>query len=301
MFLLDAVFDWAHFEGSVGFAATHFRDIARFDQCVFSGTTWFHHALFDNDVWMGQVKFRGYTDFYKAKFDQQSSFYGIQSDGAFILNAVFFRTIPDFTQASFQGTPRIDSAIIPPMEFFPTLEATVAQDLQARYRAIRQLAIAGHDHESEAKAFKAEMRAKRGTEHKWWHAPFWFGVIYDALSDFGQSIMRPFWIWGLSILVFSAAYLAHAGKLATWSASCADGTPYWLKSLVFALKNAILFVSWDREQVRSAYACLYDLQPSTTEFVVPVTNALIQTGQSVWSAILIFLFLLAVRNQFKIK
>ncbi|MGB0086617.1 MAG: hypothetical protein WBP94_14760, partial [Rhodomicrobiaceae bacterium] len=80
-----------------------------------------------------------------------------------------------------------------------------------------------------------------------------------------------------------------------------DNTAHWLKSLLFALKNSILFVQWDREQIRSAYACLYPQQPSQTDLIVPVTNAFIQAAQSIWSAVLIFLFLLAVRNQFKIK
>lgn len=171
----------------------------------------------------------------------------------------------------------------------------------AKYRAICRLSIQGHDHENEAKAFKGEIRSKRGTEHKPWHAPFWFGILYDALSDFGRSMMRPFGIWLLSIPAFVTAYLFHAGKLSAFSASCADGTSHWLKSLIFALKNAVLIVNWDRDQIRSAYACLYDLQPTELAFTVPTTNAIIQAFQSVWSAVLIFLFLLAVRNQFKIK
>jgi len=70
--------------------------------------------------------------------------------------------------------------------------------------------------------------------------------------------MRPLAIWAVSIAVFAAAYLGNAGKLASLTATCADGSSYWLKSLVFALKSAVLFVGWDREQVTAAYACLYD-------------------------------------------
>jgi hypothetical protein len=226
--------------------------------------------------------------------------YGVQSDGVFTLNSATFRATPDFTQASFQGTPRIDNASIPPIEFFPKLTPVVARDTQARYRAIRLLAISGHDHDNEAKAFKAEMRAKRGTEHRPWQMVFWLSVLYDLLSDFGRSAVRPFAIWVVSIFGFAAAYLGNAGKLAALTLSCADGSSYAVKSLIFALKNAILFVGWDREQVAAAYACLYERQPGAG-FTVPATNGIIQAGQSVWSVILIFLFVLAVRNQFKIK
>jgi hypothetical protein len=209
IFHLDAVFDWALFQGSVGFGSAHFCEIARFDQCVFAGTTWFHHAVFRSDLWMGQVKFKGYADFSDAIFKGPSSFYAAQSEGAFILNGASFEEIPDFTQARFQGTPRIDSKVIPPMPFFPKLNYLESRDVQGRYLAIRQLAVAGHDHQNEAKAFKAEMRAKRGADHRWWNALFWFSTAYDAASDFGQSMMRPFLIWVASILAFTVIYLAH--------------------------------------------------------------------------------------------
>jgi hypothetical protein len=300
-FHLDAVFDWVLFEGAAGFDHAHFCDIARFNQCVFGGTTWFDHAVFEDDLWLGQVKFKAYTDFSDANFKGRTSFYAIQSEGAFLLHNATFRTVPDFTQARFQGTPRIDGNSIPLMNFLPRLKERDSRELQNRYLALRQLAVAGHDHQSEAKAFKAEMRAKRGNDHRWWSALFWFSVAYDAASDFGQSMMRPFVIWAASIFVFCALYLAHASKLGAWSSLCVDGSPYWLKALVLALKNAILFVTWDREQIRSAYLCLYDLQPTSADQLVPTGNALIQAGQSVLSAILIFLFLLAVRNHFKIK
>src|SRR5262249_23657320 len=116
-FALDAVFDWALFERAAAFNATHFCEIARFDQCVFSGTAWFHRAQFDGELWMGQGKFKGYTDFYRTAFKHQSSFYGIQSAGVFTLDSATFHAIPDFTQASFQGTPRIDNVAIPAMDF----------------------------------------------------------------------------------------------------------------------------------------------------------------------------------------
>lgn len=300
-FYLDAIFDWILFEGGAGFGQTRFCDIARFNQCVFSDTTWFEQAVFENDLWMGQVKFKAYTDFTDATFKGRTSFYAVQSEGAFLLHNATFREVPDFTQARFQGAPRIDGNSIPLMNFLPRLKERDARELQNRYLALRQLAVAGHDHQSEAKAFKAEMRAKRGNDHRWWSALFWFSVAYDVASDFGQSTMRPFVFWAASIFAFCTLYLAHANKLAAWSSPCADGSPHWLKALVLALKNAILFVTWDREQIRSAYLCLYDLQPTAGDQLVPTGNALIQAGQSILSVVLIFLFLLAVRNHFKIK
>ncbi len=146
-------------------------------------------------------------------------------------------------------------------------------------------------------AFKGEVRSRRGTLDKPWHAAFWFGAMYDVLSDFGRSMMRPFYFWLISIAGFTAAYLADASKLADYAAACAkpgaDAAPQWLNALALAIKNALVFAGTDRK-MEPQYACLYG-------DAVPVTSTFIQMGQTVWSAILIFLFLLAVRNRFKIK
>ena len=73
------------------------------------------------------------------------------------------------------------------------------------------MAIQGADYEREQMAFKGETRSKRGTEHKPWHTAFWFGIAYDAFSDFGRSIARPLAVWSASWLAFAALYLWNAG------------------------------------------------------------------------------------------
>ena len=69
--------------------------------------------------------------------------------------------------------------------------------------------------------------------------------------------------------------------------------PHWLNALALSAKTALVFAGTDRK-MEQQYACLYG-------DTVPVTSTFIQMGQTVWSAILIFLFILAVRNRFKIK
>jgi hypothetical protein len=213
-FHLDAIFDWSVFSRAAGFSDVIFFDIARFDQCVFEGTAWFHRTEFRGEVWMGQVKFRGYTDFNRAKFDQRCSFRGSESEGSFILDATEFKALPEFTQATFQGAPRIDDIRWPKIDFFPSLSLFQAKELQAHYRAIRQLATQGQDHENETRAFRGEVRSKRGEIDKWYHPTFWFGVFYDALSDFGSSILRPLLGWLICIGFFAVYFLGQTPEVA---------------------------------------------------------------------------------------
>jgi hypothetical protein len=297
VFCMDAVFSWSEFAQPAGFREAEFRGIARFDVCLFQRAAWFFGAKFLDEVWFGQSSFSGFTNFSKASFARTTSFNAAQVEGAFELRGATFAKLPDFVQTSFKEAPRLDNAMLPPMGIFPGLTGRTAMNEQAKFRAIRRLAVAGNDYENESLAFKGEVRARRGTLDRPWHAAFWFGLLYDVLSDFGRSMMRPFHFWLLSIAAFAAAYLANAGKLAAYAAHCnkpdADAAPHWLNALALSVKNALVFGGADRK-MEQQFACLYD-------GAVPVTSTFIQMGQTVWSTILIFLFLLAVRNRFKIK
>ena len=241
-------------------------------------------------------------------FEDEISFYGSESEGSFILNSTAFVKMPDFTQMKFQGAPRLDHVQWPQIAFFPALASFEAKHLEARYRAVRQLATQGQDHENEAAAFKGEIRSRRGTEHKLWHMGFWFGMAYDALSDFGRSIARPLALWIISIIAFSGIYLWNADiSPHHWSDRCAEvKATKWEKALTLSFSNALVVGSPRSHDINAIYACLYnwDIGQSLAEgrrlFLPPWSTAL-QIAQSLWSAVLIFLFLLAVRNQFKIK
>jgi hypothetical protein len=297
VFHMDAIFSWAEIVQRAGFMNVEFRGIVRFDVCRFEGTAWFFGAKFMDEVWFGQSSFSGFTNFSEASFNSTISFNAARVEGAFELSGATFAKLPGFVQTSFKEAPRLDNVVLPAIKPFPGLSGRAAMNEQAKLRAIRRLAIAGNDYENESLAFKGEVRSRRGSQDKPWHAAFWFGVLYDVLSDFGRSMMRPFYIWLVSIAAFAAAYLADGGKLAGYAARCekpgADAVPHWLNALALSVKNALVFAGGDRK-MEQQYACLYG-------DAVPVTGTFIQMGQTVWSAILIFLFLLAVRNRFKIK
>jgi uncharacterized protein YjbI with pentapeptide repeats len=293
----EADFTETIFLSDVNFANVHFEFVAWFRATTFEEGVFFHNPLFSDCAWFRGSSFSRYADFEGASFEKEADFSAIIARRAFRLIGTIFAVVPNFSQANISEAPDFDEVDFPLPGFWAKGESASIPS----YRALRRLAVQGHDHEHESRAFKGEVRSKRGAVDKPWHAAFWFGVIYDALSDFGRSMMRPFCIWLLSIAAFTTAYLAHANKLTDWRRSCADGTDYWLKALYLSTKSAFPVVGTLRaDEARSISACLYGW-PSNQEQTFPATSAFIQMGQGLWSAVLIFLFLLAVRNQFKIK
>jgi uncharacterized protein YjbI with pentapeptide repeats len=313
------------FHGLAGFRRTTFADTANFERATFHRAAWFARtrfastADFDSAVFMGWARYAGVmfedaaifrnasfqkaffrsssfskrTDFDEAIFDGDADFSVISVNGSFDMNGAKFSEVPSFSQSSFREAPDFDNVTFP----LPRWWGGHRTSNIANYRHLRRLAIQGHDHENEAKAFKGEVRSKRGAVDKPWHAAFWFGILYDALSDFGRSMMRPFHVWLLSVTAFATIYFVNAGvETSEWLQLCASGEPSKaLKSLTLSAANALPLIGSSRGEIaKSFYDCI-GLAP------IPAWSPIIQIGQTLWSSLLIFLFLLAVRNQFKIK
>jgi hypothetical protein len=281
-FTCDARFESATFIGDASFASATFSGDARFKSATFSGDARFQSATFQR-----------FTAFGKATFAKEASFTGIKVDRAFDMTGARFKKVPSFNQADFKQAPDLDNVEFPLPGFWRRGEAA----LIAHYRAIRRMAIQGADYEREQMAFKGETRSKRGTEHKPWHPAFWFGIAYDAFSDFGRSIARPLAIWFASGLAFAAIYLWNASAGASgWLSPCAgDGASKALKAATLSAANALPLIGSSRGEVAAEFYRCLDLPH------VPAWSPLLQIWQTLWSTLLIFLFLLALRNQFKIK
>ena len=90
-----------------------------------------------------------------------------------------------------------------------------------------------------------------------------------------------------------------------WTSTCwSNEAQAWQKALSLSISNSVPLISPTKaEEVRSIYACLYGFSGSAkglAEFNIPVWSPLLQQLQNVVSAALIFLFLLGIRNQFKL-
>ena len=289
-----ARFESATFTGNAWFESATFTGNARFGSATFSGYARFESATFTGDARFESATFQNSTTFGRAKFQQQASFAGVKVERAFDMTGAKFAQVPAFNQADFKQAPDLDDVEFP----LPGFWRRGDPKLIPQYRAIRRMAIQGAEYEREQMAFKGETRSKRGTEHKPWHTAFWFGVAYDAFSDFGRSIARPLAIWLASGLAFAASYLWNAcAAVSEWGSACAgDRASKALKAATLSAANSLPLIGSSRGEVAKEFYTECLALPHA-----PAWSPILQIWQTLWSAVLLFLFLLALRNQFKIK
>ena len=173
-----------------------------------------------------------------------------------------------------------------------------------------------------------------------WEWRFWFGLLFGMFSDFGRSLWRPVLFWVALFVGFSIFYLGEhedmkKARLAlnpngAWSTLAAyavttraartnpptcsrpgkddpnkvfAATDAVSEALYLSLKNAIVFDAGRTDVSRRIYGCLYGLDRigDQDNLIVPYRVSVASTAQGVASAVLIFLFLLAVRNLLRLK
>ena len=198
----DAVFNGATFGGDAWFDGARFTGYAWFDSATLSGDAWFDSATFSGDAWFGNATFERFANFTGATFEKIASFSDCQ----------FGRTT-SFREARFQGAfPRFSGAILHQNtiftakdRFWPAMSSVEPEASRDSLAVIRHAIAKQGLPEEEHYFFRREMRfrAKIGTVFE--RLPY---ILYQELSDFGNSIIRP-----------------TVGLLALW---VTFGLAYWL-------------------------------------------------------------------------
>lgn len=199
LFSREAWFDGATFSGIAVFGKASFSSTAWFDGATFSGTARFDGATFFGEAGFDVCTFERFATFANARFESGASFAAIRSDRGFSLANVNFATLPDFIQAHFVEAPRLDHwgmqrRIAERRRIAQVAERLVTDrsDAPARYRALKRLAMQGHDHEREQAFFAGEITSARWATN--WPLPFaiwrpkawsgfcrfWFGLLYQV-------------------------------------------------------------------------------------------------------------------------
>ena len=287
----------AKFTGYTLFRGATFRAAAMFENVTFKGaarnTAGFERTTFEGAAVFGLSTFEHSTSFYGAKFRADADFKAVQGSSAFTMADAEFMEIPDFQQATFVQAPRLDNVRIGPQPSrWDKLKAFFTKgdsEKEGRWRTLKRLATQGHDHASEQLFFRGELLARRGVTDRYWHASFWLGLFYQIFSDFGRSLSRPFIVWLMALLGFAGAY-AYGN----------DGP--WQAAFLLSLHKSLPAVSSFSGGLPGLYARLYGVA-SCDPFLPVVPDSVIVLGiiQTLFSVVLIFLFLLAVRNHFRIK
>ncbi len=139
------------------------------------------------------------------------------------------------------------------------------------------------------------------------------GLFYKVLSNFGRSMVLPLVWWGLALGGFAwlcqREHASAAGRFASVCLCRAGGS--WSAALGLSIRKALPFAGVaSSNKLDRIYACLYGIHgesptsgdlPERFAPVIPDAVDYIGIGQLLLSLVLIFLFLLAVRNQFRIR
>jgi hypothetical protein len=219
---LGAAEFWGATFASAGFHQARFSGDARFGGVTWYATAWFEEATFEGGAEFRGSRFERYATFARAQFRSQANFIAVRGGGAFDLAGAAFESVPDFIQAHFEEAPRLDNARVEegPKRARWRLHG-LDPDRPARFRALKRLAIQGHDLDRELDFFSREVRAARFASD--WPFPwpfwrsgawggflrFWFGFAYEIFGGFGSSVLRPLLWWLLTVLLAAVYFLGQ--------------------------------------------------------------------------------------------
>jgi len=235
-----------------------------------------------------------------------ASFLRLKVSGTASFDDSKFDFVPDFRDTVFERPPEVAEMIVPepamiPKEKWWHLSRAMHRDDVAKYRKLKAMALAANDHEKDGEFFAYEMMAKRGYETKSFGGLL-FSTIYWVLSDYGQSFMRPLKAMVASLVGFFVGYVAillsYISSMTVWW----DALKF---SAIHSFQNAVpIFGTFFRfaakpEGKSGFYAETYaKLTTDNGAFEWLYWGGVIQ---SIFGAVLLFLFLLALRNKFRLK
>lgn len=321
-----ARFESAIFDGEAWFSRAVFEQMARFNNALFKGGARFECCTFEGDAAFSAARFGRYAIFDHTIYRGQVSFQAVEAQSAFTMANASFSDVPNFDQATFGEAPRLDNFGIPTRNekglfraaFSNTFKGNSNTDagqewqelkrqrieLGVRWRTLKRLATQGHDHQRELYFFREEMLTSRWIKDKPWHTFFWFGVLYQVLSDFGRSVSRPLVCWLIWLLAFWALYLAIRPDLdgMNMPRNC-PGSEFvepWIAALALSTHRSLPAFSGLGERVSSFHSTLYGIGDGCVA-LVPSAVSFLGVVQTVGSTALLFLLLLALRNRFRIR
>lgn len=308
----DVLFNKALFgEGVVSFERTNFgSDGFSFNRAnLGSGRVVFTETKFgDGNVVFIDANFEASTFsaagmsvsgslFVQSSFLTAVSLNGLEVKGTASFSRSSFAEVPDFRDAKFDRPPDVANMDVPR----PKLKgwngrAVDTQDV-AKFRKLKAMALAANDHEKDGEFFAGEMLAKRGTETTGFFGLL-FNTIYWWLSDFGQSFVLPLLWLGVSFLSFAAACLYLIRGALTWTDRLWFAADYSFRNMLPLFGSLFRFAPAPKDHV-SWYQKTYEKLATGGVDI----DRLISLGiaQSLIGTVLLFLFLLALRNKFRLK
>jgi len=249
----------------------------------------FTGSTFNSSVQAFACKFVQVVSFQRCQFKgNRVEFLSCTSNLSIVFEGSSFCTVPIFSQTNL--TPESVASIqvkytyndIRHWKIFN--KANRLEDAKA-YRQLKQMAVARQDHAAEQKYFAEEMKAKR------WHEEthvvnLALNYLYEMVSNYGQSLLRPFILLWTVVLCSTSLYL-HTSPIKNLTLA-----------FYYSLSNSLPFGSLTRMSQN-----LYDqLYPAGIE-ACPEHLALFYATvgfNSLLGFVFLFLIGLGLRNQFRL-
>ena len=194
-------FSHAQFKGKAKFCATQFEGEVYFRDTKFDKDVYFDDAKFKNDVRFRKADFKGGAYFRKTEFDCFANFHGAKFARAADFKGAEFHKAPWFKKDDFPEDIFFNDA----NQFSEQFRDVEGEFAEANYRKLKLGMKSLEAHSEENAFFRLEMLARQ------YKAPWytkWLYWLYETLSDYGQSIFRPFIFLALSSVGFFLLYCA---------------------------------------------------------------------------------------------
>lgn len=301
-----ALFGFASFSGKTQFDAAFFIGNSRFDAATFSRNTRFAMAVFTGDARFDAATFSGDTQFGSATFNHGARFdAAIFGGGAAFSSVVFNRSIvfinckfcsaTNFSNSRFSVAPIFHGATLHQGTDFrgAVFDDRTSREAPLAYRTLK-LAMGDVQSRQEEARFHALEQESRRHQPDTPVAVKLSSLLYEKLSNYGQSFLRPLgWLGGSSVF-FWLAYSLVLYFAKNLAAPVTFLTDFTVRQIVRP------FDAWAADGMRSLgeYLLTRELPPISGD--VAFTIKMLAAFQSLSALVFVTLFLLAVRREFKL-
>ena len=355
-FTLLTYFDYVKFNSETNFLDSQFHGTANFEKAKFNKFTTFENATFgkkenyrpysigSNEISANfkSVDFEDRVTFENSTFHYDVSFKNSKFECSGIFDKTTFAFVPDFRFMSYKNSNfRFDTAkIASVLEMLKKLQDTIYHlkpeqysELQFRFKAIKELAIASNDHKSDVYFYGEELEAARRSnvkssrcikrffesirncklfiflsiimqtaiklcnypKDKIFNRNILYG-LYKHLSNYGRSLWRPFLWWSLTSVA-----------LVLFLFSCNYTNDPELIPFIGTLITPLPVYSYEHISnflKTTIYVKSYCSYSYLAHFLSEFPCLIIHIGiilLKLWNTLLTFLLLLALRNEFRIR
>ncbi len=288
----EASFAAARFSGEVVFSEARFSEWADFKETTFSGEADFSFATFTGDSSFANAKFSEVANFQGSRFedgDHSPRFTGSLFEAPIYFDDCCFARVPDFQFSLMHSGIKLSGINVTyQVEGKKWKGKAVDGKDSARYRRFKELAISAKDRERERMFFAYELKAKRFYECT--GLQLIPNFLYEWLSDFGQSLVRPLWALLVTWILFGSIYYVVSFFLF-------EQIPSKASALIYSAFQIIPFSGRAGETQSKANQ---DLFTGSDGYIFPDVMYVVTALESILGLACLFLICLALRARFRI-